>query len=79
MVNRDRFLAIVDAAVGGKASVAAVLDLRVHELQNYNSTAAHLRGLLEFCRQLLATGVNWPSTLDPSSLTLFYPVSSNHF
>ena len=54
--NRDRFLAIVEAAVKGSASVAAVLDLRNYELQTYNSTATHLDKLLEYCKQCLKTG-----------------------
>ena len=69
MSNRDRFLAIVEAAVGGSASAAAVLDLRNHELQTYISTAAHLDSLLKYCKQCLATGVNRPNTLGGSSST----------
>ena len=58
MSNHDQFLAVVEADGGDKASVAAVLHLRDHELQAFISTTTHLDRLLEYCKQYLVTGVD---------------------
>ena len=56
-VNREKFLAIMVATHHEKKTVSGLLDLRDHELQTFNRTAAELDGLLEQCRQLLDTGL----------------------
>ena len=68
MSYHDRFLDLVEANGDDKTSVAAVLQIRNHEMQIYISTAAHLDGLLEYCRQYLKTGVDMAHIVDTSSL-----------
>lgn len=54
--NEERFLSVTECTVAHKSNTAALLTLRKHELEAYETNSSHVEKLFEYCQEYLKTG-----------------------